>query len=245
MAQTRQGQDCQEALSRLQGELEKLNYAVSHDLRAPLRSIQGFSRLLLDKHQQQLDPTGQDYLQRIVRASMRMGEQIEAMLQLSRIGRDTLEWQNVELEPLARQSLDALTGDQTTEVEWALNGIPAVPADIRLLRMVFTHLLDNALKFGRKPQQPCRVKISGKQYDDMVEITVRDYGAGFDMQYADKLFIPFQRLHSEEEFPGLGSGLAIAARIVQRHGGSIRAEAEPDKGAAFSFTLPRTRYEET
>lgn len=230
--------DCQAELERLKGELEKLQYAVSHDLRAPLRSIQGFSRLLLDRHQQNLDATAQDYLQRIVRAGARMGEQIEALLLLSRIGRDALQTQTVDLTRLAQQGLQALATEQAVEVEWSLDTLPPVQADARLLQMAWVQLLENAIKFSSLPGKACRIRISACLGDGAAQLSVRDYGTGFDMLYADKLFVPFQRLHAEDEYPGLGVGLAIAAKIIERHGGRMHVEAEPGVGAVFGFSVP-------
>ncbi len=238
-------EQCREENARLRRELERLNYAVSHDLRAPLRAVQGFSRLLLQKYDGTLDATAQDYLQRIVRASGRMGEQIEAMLRLSRIGRMELSCAAVGLADIAEEGLRRVAKGPLPTIQWQLAHLPAVPADPELLQELFERLLDNALKFGGCDQRACRIGIVGELYPDRVEVTVRDDGVGFDMQYADKLFTPFQRLHGEEEFPGLGSGLAIAARIAQRHGGDIRVEAAPGEGAAFTVCLPLQIQEST
>jgi len=220
-------------------ELEAFSYSVSHDLRAPLRGIDGFSQLLLKKYVDHLDATGSDYLLRIRRASLRMGELIDDLLLLARLSRSQIKIEPLDVSRLARSILAVLQEHEpermvVTEVQ---DGIE-LSADSHLLKIVLENLLGNAWKFTAK-QQPATIRIGTHVQDGELVIFVKDNGAGFDMKFANKLFGAFQRLHSATEFEGTGIGLATVQRILNRHGGRIWADAAVDKGATFYFTLPR------
>ncbi|TAK09282.1 MAG: PAS domain S-box protein, partial [Candidatus Manganitrophaceae bacterium] len=218
-------------------ELESFSYSVSHDLRAPLRGISGFSRVLLLRYADRLDPEGKDFLQRVDAASRRMGELIEDLLNLSRITRSEMHQKPVDLSSLAKTIAEELQhSEPERKVTFLIQDDLKASADPRLLRIALENLLGNAWKFTlNRPSAMIefgRIEQEGKQV-----YFVRDNGAGFDMAYADKLFTPFQRLHSLSEFPGTGIGLATVQRIIHRHGGKVWAEGEVEKGAAFYFTL--------
>lgn len=218
-------------------ELEAFAYSVSHDLRAPLRSIEGFSRALLEDYSACLDGMGKDYLKRVRFAILRMGQLIEDMLTLSRTMRHEMARQSVDLSTLAETVIEELK-EQEPGRSVACIIAPAVEAagDPHLLRMALTNLLDNAWKFTAK--QPNAVIEFGVVKGQTPPVFfVKDNGAGFDMAYAAKLFTAFQRLHATSEFKGSGIGLATVKRIVSRHGGTIWAEGKVDKGAVFYFTL--------
>lgn len=223
-------------------ELASFSYSVSHDLRAPLRGIDGFSRILLESHAAQLDERGRHYLDRVRAATQRMSTQIDDLLELSRVTRAELRCQPTELDPLVRQVIAELLAkhpDRQIAVSVELN--VTVDGDPTLLRALFGHLLSNAWKFTSKnPDAAVQIGI-GLVAEGMVEVYVRDNGVGFDQAYSSRLFGAFQRLHTQTEFDGVGVGLATAQRIVHRHGGAIRAEAEVGKGATFFFTLPVKR----
>ena len=219
-------------------ELEAFSYSVSHDLRAPLRGIDGFSQLLLKKYADHLDATGSDYLLRIRRASLRMGKLIDDLLQLSRVSRSQIKLEPVDLSRLARSILAELQGREpermvVTEVQ---DGIE-LSADPRLLKIALENLLGNAWKFTGKNGE-AKIWFDAKQQDGELIVSVKDNGAGFDMKFAHKLFGAFQRLHGATEFEGTGMGLATVQRILNLHGGRIWADATVGKGATFYFTLP-------
>lgn len=223
--------------SALNKELESFSYSVSHDLRAPLRSIHGFSKILLNKYQDGLDDTGQDYLQRVMRASNHMGELLDGLLLLSRVSRSELTLEPTDMQALALQVMQELrVGTEERDLCFEVESLPLACGDHKLLGIAMQHLLDNALKFSSREAAPC-IRISASEQNGVATYTVADNGAGFDMGYANKLFGAFQRLHSAEEFEGNGIGLATVQRIIHRHGGSIYAEAEPGKGARFHFVL--------
>ena len=218
-------------------ELEAFSYSVSHDLRAPLRAIDGFSRMLLRDYQALLPADGQDLLQAVRENTQQMARLIDDLLAFSRLSRQSLNKEPVVLATLVQRVLRDLSADQEgRQVEIVLGDLPTCQSDPRLLQQVFVNLLSNAFKYTRhrdvaRIEVGCRVQNGGTVY------FVKDNGAGFDMRYADKLFGVFQRLHRAEEFEGTGVGLAIVQRIIHRHGGRIWAEAEVDKGATFYFTL--------
>lgn len=225
------------ALEAANKELEAFSYSVSHDLRAPLRSIDGFSKLLLEKYVDQLDATGQDYLARVRNATMRMSRLIDDMLNLSRIGRREMHWQSVSLSELAMSIVSELHGrDPERQVDVRVQPGLEVMGDAGLLRIVLANLLENAWKFTGKIAG-ARIEVGTELRESERVYFVRDNGAGFDMGYADKLFTPFQRLHTESEFPGSGIGLAIVQRIITRHHGRVWAEGREGEGATIYFTL--------
>lgn len=226
-------------LERTNKELESFSYSVSHDLRAPLRSIDGFSHALLEDYSDRLDEAGKDYLNRVRAACQNMGQLIDDLLGLSRVIRHELRFEEVDLTATVRSIVAQLTQsepDRRVHVEIA-EGVRA-QGDPGLLRIVLENLLNNAWKFTRKTSDP-RIEFGTLEKDGVPVMFVRDNGAGFDMSYADKLFGAFQRLHEAREFPGTGIGLATVHRIVHRHGGRVWAEAAVGKGATFSFALPR------
>ncbi|WP_082538812.1 CHASE domain-containing protein [Lysobacter sp. Root494] len=226
-------------LSQANQELESFAYSVSHDLRAPLRSIDGFSRVLLERYGEQLDEGGRDYLHRVRKAAARMGELIEAMLQISRLGRAELRRETVDLSRMATEIIEDLAaGEPGRSV--AVHIMPGleVTGDATLLHNLLGNLLGNAWKFTRGREHALIEFGAVDHSDGEPEFYVRDNGAGFSQAYVGKLFRPFQRLHSQEEFSGHGIGLASVRRIVERHGGRIRAEGREDEGAVFYFTLP-------
>ncbi|HLY27062.1 MAG TPA: PAS domain S-box protein [Aggregatilineales bacterium] len=227
----------QVAVEAANKELEAFSYSVSHDLRAPLRGIDGYSRLLLRDHASQLDSEGQRKLQAVRTSIQQMGQLIDDLLAFSRLGRQPINKRSVEPAPLVRQILDELGAQQDSRrVEILLGDLPSCEADPSLLKQVYTNLLTNALKFTRDRETP-QITAGSQIVNGKRTYFVKDNGVGFDMQFADKLFGVFQRLHSVEEFEGTGVGLAIVQRIVQRHGGRIWADSEVDKGATFYFTL--------
>lgn len=220
-------------------ELEAFSYSVSHDLRAPLRSIRGFSQALVDDFGAQLPAEARAHLDTIQGAAERMGRLIDALLNLSRLGRQALLRRTVDMERLVREVLDELQPLAAGRaVEVSLGELPRGDADPTLLRQVWLNLLGNAFKYTA-PRAVARIEIGSRRENGEVVYFVRDNGAGFDMGYVDRLFGVFKRLHSQSEFEGTGVGLAIVQRIVHRHGGRVWAEAVQDQGATFSFTLGR------
>lgn len=224
-------------LEAVNKEIESFSYSVSHDLRAPLRAMSGFSRVLLNQYADHLDPQGSDYLQRIDAAGRRMGELIEDLLNLSRITRRSMRKEPLDLSALAQSVAEALRkSEPNRKVNFQIEGPLEAEGDPGLLRIVFENLLGNAWKFTSK--RPETTIAFGKfEQEGKRAYFVRDNGAGFDMAYADKLFGAFQRLHSQKEFEGTGIGLATVQRIIHRHGGKIWAEGAAGKGATFYFTL--------
>jgi light-regulated signal transduction histidine kinase (bacteriophytochrome) len=218
-------------------ELEAFAYAVSHDLRAPLRSMSGFSQILQETAAPGLDEKSRHYLQRIHDASLRMSGLIEDLLNLSRIGRSELTARPISLSQVAMEAAAAVRERHPgRDVQLDIAPGLEVNADPRLLRIALENLLGNAWKYtSRAPH--AQVSVGVQTDENGQAYFVRDNGVGFDMKYADKLFVPFQRLHPEAEFPGSGIGLVTVQRIIARHGGRIWADARPDAGATFYFTL--------
>jgi len=229
----------EEALRAANAELERFTYSVSHDLRAPLRAIDGYARALDEDRGPTLDAEARRLLAVIRDNAKRMGHLIDALLNFSRLGRQPLGRARVNMSELARGVVEELRRAAGQDVEVALQPLPAATGDATLLRQVFANLIGNALKFSRGRPRP-RVEIGARQEGGEAVYYVRDNGAGFDMRYADKLFGVFQRLHHVDEFEGTGVGLALAHRIVERHGGRVWAEGKVGEGATFYFTLPPT-----
>ncbi|HET6466557.1 MAG TPA: ATP-binding protein [Nitrospiria bacterium] len=218
-------------------ELEAFSYSVSHDLRAPLRHIDGFSQILLEDYNGKLDEEGQKYLQRVRGASQQMAQLIDDMLNLSRITRAEMHRGAVDLSRMAEEVAEALKKTQPErKVEIRIEQGLKAEGDERLLRVMLNNLLGNAWKYTGKRSQ-ARIEFGRANHDSRTAYFIRDNGAGFEMTYVQKLFGAFQRLHSEMEFPGTGIGLATVKRIIHRHGGQIWAEGAVDKGATFYFTL--------
>jgi signal transduction histidine kinase len=224
-------------LEAANSELEAFSYSVSHDLRAPLRSIDGFSQVLQEELGDKLGADGEDALGRIRRAARHMGQLIDDLLKLSKVTRAELHRERVDLSEMARSvALELSRRDPKRQAEVRIADGAVAEADPRLLRIVIENLMDNAFKFTSK-RADARIEFGTRVDDGRAVYFVHDNGVGFDMAYAGKLFGAFQRLHSTVEFPGTGIGLATVQRIVHRHGGSVRAEGTPGEGATFSFTL--------
>lgn len=224
-------------LESVNKELEAFTYSVSHDLRAPLRHIDGFSQLLVDEHGPQLPQEVRRYLDRIRKAARQMGELVDELLNLARLGRQGINLQVAGLDAMVEQVVNDLKQDlDGRKVEWEIKPLPFVECDPTLVRQVFANLLSNALKYTR-PRSPAVIEVGRIREDGHPAIFVRDNGVGFSMKYADKLFGVFQRLHRSEDFEGTGIGLATVQRIIHKHGGHVWAEAELNKGTTFYFTL--------
>jgi PAS domain S-box-containing protein len=222
-------------------ELDAFAYSVSHDLRAPLRAVAGFSRTLLEDHGAQLDEEARDCLDRVIAATGHMGRLIDDLLSLSRTGRVELVRRPVDLSAVARRIVGELAAAETGEprdVRITIDEGVVVVGDEPLLEIVMRNLISNAWKFSAKAPRPA-IHVGSAEQDGTPVVFVRDNGAGFDMHKVDRLFAPFQRLHTTAEFAGSGVGLALVARIITRHGGRVWAEGEVGKGASFYFTLPR------
>jgi two-component system, sensor histidine kinase and response regulator len=220
-------------------ELEAFSYSVSHDLRAPLRHIDGFATLLADSAQSALSEEGRHYLSLINKSSSQMSRLIDDLLDFSRLGRAEMRRTHVNLQELLEKVVEELQPETVgRNIVWKKGPLPMVQADPSLLRQVLINLLFNAVKYSR-PRDPAEIEIGCRSEAKETVIFVRDNGVGFDMRYAEKLFGVFQRLHSKEEFEGTGVGLANVRRIIARHGGRTWAEAKVDEGATFYFSLPR------
>lgn len=230
-----------EQLKQSNQELESFSYSVSHDLRAPLRHIQGFAKMLSEDAADQLRPESQRYVQTIVESAQRMATLIDDLLEFSRMGRQSLTRRRVNMQELVESVVgeiraDIAASDSAAHIE--IVALPSVDGDLALLRQVWVNLLSNAVKYSAPRGKEARIVVAGERKGDQIQYSVRDNGAGFDMRYASKLFGVFQRLHTEDQFEGTGVGLAIVRRIVNRHGGQISATAEVDRGACFTFELP-------
>jgi light-regulated signal transduction histidine kinase (bacteriophytochrome) len=226
-----------EAADVINRELESFSYSVSHDLRAPLRSIDGFSQALLEDYDSQLDAQGRAYLSRIRDATQRMGHLIDDLLSLARVTRSDFQSVDVDLTSIVRMVTDRLRAvDPERRVELRIEEGVRAKGDTRLLTVLFENLLGNAWKFTSK-REHARIEFGKTESAGQVTYFVRDNGAGFDMAHAEKLFGTFQRLHSASEFDGMGIGLATVQRVIHRHGGRVSGEGRVDAGATFRFTL--------
>ncbi|WP_127507924.1 sensor histidine kinase [Actinoplanes solisilvae] len=224
-------------LERQVRELDAFAYSVSHDLRAPLRSLEGFSQILIEEHSGRLDAEGQRYLERIQANVERMAEMIDALLDLSRATRSQLRRERTDLTALAREvASELVASDPARGVRFEIAEGLVAPGDPHLIRLVLQNLLGNAFKFTAR--RVAAVIAVGVEDQDGVDVfVVSDNGAGFEMGHAERMFDPFQRLHATGEFEGTGVGLAIVRRIVTRHGGRITADGSPGEGAAIRFSL--------
>ncbi len=230
-----------EQLDAANKELDAFLYSIAHDLRAPLRHISSFSKILKDTYSATLDTTAQDYLRFICEGAKNMGQLMDDLLKMGRIGRQELVRTPTDLNVLVGGAVQILQPEyEGRQIDWRIGELPSVECDAGLIRQVFADLLSNAVKYTR-PRANAVIEVGRVTTDGTPTIYIRDNGTGFDQRYVHKLFGVFQRLHTAEEFEGTGVGLATAQRIVLRHGGSIWAEAELDKGATFFFTLTASR----
>jgi two-component system sensor histidine kinase/response regulator len=224
-------------LASANDELEAFSYSVSHDLRAPLRHINGFSGTLIEEHSSQLVPEAQQLLKRIKEGTQRMARIIDDLLNLARLDRHSMALQMTSLNSLVENVLHDLESETIArKIEWRVGALPSVNCDPGLIQQVFANLLSNAVKYSRR-REPAIIEVDQSTIDGQLVLFVRDNGAGFNPKYSDKLFGTFQRLHSDEEFEGTGVGLATVQRIVRKHGGRVWAESEVNKGATFYFSL--------
>lgn len=232
-------------LEQANRELEAFSYSISHDLRAPVRAISGFSQIIEEDYAAQFHPEVARLFKIISSSALRMGELIDDLLAFSRLGAQEPQRAPVNMAMLVQSVIVELSHHQINgRVQISLGELPAVEGDESMLRQVLTNLLANALKFSREAAAP-EVLIGARREPGRVVFFVRDNGVGFDIRYASKLFKVFQRLHKPEQFEGTGVGLAIVQRVVQRHGGDVWAESSPGAGATFYFSLPAAAVERT
>jgi light-regulated signal transduction histidine kinase (bacteriophytochrome) len=220
-------------------ELESFSYSVSHDLRAPLRIIDGFAQIMSEEYKHKLDGEGRRFIDAIRTNALQMGLLIDDLLNFSRIGRQELAIQEVDMYKVIEHVLDSfrvLNKDLRAEI--TIEKMPPAKCDEHLIRQVWMNLLSNALKYSRKKESPV-IRISSEETDTEIIYVITDNGVGFDMEFSDKLFAVFQRLHKVSEYEGTGVGLALVSRIVTRHKGRVWAYSVPDQGASFYFSLPK------
>ena len=226
-------------LERATRELEAYTYSVSHDLRSPLRAIDGFSHILETEHATRLDGEARDLIKVVRTNAVKMGRLIDDLLQLYRVSRMPMRAERVDMSAIVAEVIEELAG-QTAErgVHFDVGELPPTWGDRRLLKQVWVNLLSNAVKYTARRDQP-RVQVQGEREDGQAVYSIKDNGEGFDMRYAGRLFGVFQRLHADAEFPGTGVGLATVKRIVDRHHGTVWADSSPGRGATFCFALPQ------
>ncbi|MBI3483035.1 MAG: hypothetical protein HY015_08700, partial [Bacteroidetes bacterium] len=224
-------------LHRLNSELQAFSYSVSHDLRSPLRSVIGYSKILEEDYDEKLDEEGKKLLKVIQKNALRMNNLINDLLEFSKLGNKELQKTEIDTGMLVRNILDHINTSTRHKAEIKLNALPSVFADSNLLSQAWINLVSNAIKYSAKKEKPV-VEICSYSEENEIVFYVKDNGAGFDMRYVDKLFGVFQRLHKLDEFEGTGVGLALVKRIVTQHGGRVWAEGKVDEGATFYFSLP-------
>lgn len=217
-------------------ELESFTYSVSHDLRAPLRAVHGYSQILLEDHDEALDKEAKRILRQVMHNAKKMGMLIDNLLSYARIGRTDLNKTKIDVDQLVKSIVTELSQGEETSAKISVKPLGTVKADYMLISLVFQNLISNAIKYSSKQKKP-KVEIGRTDTKNGEAFYVKDNGAGFNMAYYDKLFGVFQRLHREEDFEGNGVGLAIVKRIVTRHKGKVWAESNPGKGAQFYFTV--------
>lgn len=227
-------------LDSITKELEKFSYSVSHDLRAPLRAIEGFSKILLEDYNDKLDEEGKRFLKIIDSSSQKMTRLLDDLLKLSRLGRQEMNPAPVDMKEAVQTAWQDLQPGSTRKINLKVNPLPDGVGDPVLVLQIWTQLLDNAIKFTT-PKEKATIEISGKSEADRNVYCIKDNGVGFNMKSAGKLFGVFQRMHTDEEFEGSGIGLAIVQRLVRRHSGEVWTEATLNEGANFYFTLPRVQ----
>lgn len=228
-----------EQLRSTNSELEAFSYMVSHDLRAPFRHISGYSELLMETEQGRLSDKGKGYLRTVADSAVQAGRLVDNLLTFAHLGRSALQPADVDMDDVVREIRAELRhGAEGRVIDWRQPPLPRAHADERMMRLVWRNLLSNAVKYT-KHRQRAVIELGGRDEGEEIVYWVRDNGAGFDMQYADKLFGVFERLHSQEEFEGTGIGLAHVRRIVNRHGGRTWAEGKENDGATFYFSIPK------
>ncbi|NQX37767.1 GHKL domain-containing protein [Pedobacter steynii] len=225
-------------LESVNKELESFSYSVSHDLRAPIRAINGYTRILTEDYAENFDPDGLKILQSIIRNSKKMGELIDDLLAFSKLGRKQVSFSEIDMLHLVNMVREeSLFEDGENIPEFEIAELPNAKGDQSLIKQVWINLISNAIKYS-KHKEKTKIEIGAHKKNQLIVYYVKDAGAGFDMQYYDKLFGVFQRLHSQEEFEGTGIGLAIVQKIVQRHHGTVWAESVINEGSCFYFSLP-------
>jgi len=224
-------------LLRSNAEMESFSYSVSHDLRAPLRAIGGYAAMLDEDYGKLLDAEGRRLLTEVQKNSKKMGDLIDDLLALSRLGRKEMKIGTVDMTELTQEALAEVNSEYSSKTKIKIDKLDDAPADHALMLHVMTNLISNALKYSSHGTEPV-VEVTSRRADDAVIYSIKDNGVGFDMTYANKLFGVFQRLHAPSQFEGTGVGLAIVKRIVERHGGNVWAEGKVNEGATFSFSLP-------
>ena len=218
-------------------ELEAFSYSVSHDVRAPIRHIIGFSRILSEEVAQDATPSGRECLEKIQNGALRLQQMVDDLLRFSRLGTQELEVHTTDLAVMVKEVISELQPElDGRKVNFEVSVLPTVECDAGLMKQVFWNLIANAVKFTAE-RHSAFIEIGQHQQDGTNAFFIRDNGVGFNMKYADKLFAPFQRLHSQEKFAGTGVGLSIVQRIILKHNGRIWAEGQTDRGATFFFTL--------
>jgi light-regulated signal transduction histidine kinase (bacteriophytochrome) len=235
-------QRVQERTSQLEEanrELEAFSYSVSHDLRAPVRSIHSFAQILTEDHSKDLSVEGRRLLGIVQSSAERMGRLIDDLLRFSRTGRQAMQQTTIDMRRLAEDVYHELARlEAGRKIQFHLERLPPALGDPSMIRQVFTNLLSNALKFS-PTETPAVISVTGEEHETFNGYSVRDHGVGFNMEFAHKLFGVFQRLHSDKDFPGTGVGLALVQRIIHRHGGTISAYSVPGKETIFTFTLQK------
>ena len=225
-------------VEELTREIEDMSYAISHDLRAPLRAVLGFSGVLHEDFSGRLEGDGQRYLEIVRSSAQQLSAMVEGILALSRATKHPLHHSDVPVQRIVQEIVAGLQKKHPDrKIEFLVGELPDVSGDMALLQQAWSNLLANAVKFTRT-KETAKIEISGSAGQGEVIYTIRDNGAGFDMKYQSKLFGLFQRFHTEKEYEGIGAGLALVKRIIQRHGGRVWAEAKPGEGATFHFALP-------
>jgi light-regulated signal transduction histidine kinase (bacteriophytochrome) len=231
-------------LSDANKELESFSYSVSHDLRAPLRAIDGFSQILVEDYGDKLDEGGQHQLDVIQGSARQMGQLIDDLLAFSRLGRKGISMSEIDMGVLAKEVFEQLQlGTPGRAVKFKVDTLHSAYGDRAMIREVLVNFLSNAMKFTRPGKAPV-IEVTGTVDENENVYSVKDKGVGFDMKYADKLFQVFQRLHSAEEYEGTGIGLALVQRIIHRHNGRVWAEGKVNKGATFNFSLPAVKSDQ-